>query len=1010
MKKRRGLYALSSLLLLGGLVGVVSCGNDNPTPPDPVDPNPPVVKYVEDFSVTLSGNDTIVVGETVNVVATSLTEGVNGIFTYAVEGNAVSINDNGLVTGLSAGTATIKVTCVNMSPSLSEEQRTKTIQITCAGEIADATGAQNYVGSTYEEKLDILGRLEKYAIDNHLTGLTLFENGGYVMYSDRIEKPTNEYITGYGLGVLSEGRITSPMSAQAESNPDHRMYYHSYGGVQNKQNFNYLDDTGSESANLYGYISSTYYGQKLNATRDGYDWYPVLAKERPGTTEFMPEPLNTNPATGLATMYKVYVKTEKDGLVYNTLSTKPGRDKYKAGGSNHGVKLEDYVTSYMLLLNGKIGLARNADYISDSNNATLKGARAFSDMTKNADNGGDVEAMKEYFTRLVGLEKNEEEGSLTFTFNTPVNQFTAMSNLSSTLTSPIPLQFIKDLAAECGDTNPNTMYRTAMKDAYGTANSHNETYTPVDNTLSLSAYMLEDCQEGFNVYKRNPEWVEFKSTDPTINSRYSIEGIKILYLSGAQSDPNFAFNQFINVGNLDAISIPKDYMNQYVNDRRTTTTQGDSTFKLNLNTATQKEWDELFKATSGANPYTCKPLMSNDNFVNALSFAIDRQTYAQTRGSVASQSYFAPAYLWEPEKGLSYNDTPQHAAAIAEYSPETNGYDFDLAVQLMDQAIAEEINKGNYSGYNDSEKITINWMNTTDPQEYGIELTQYFAKAFAATNAAKRGFKLTFENIPGTTNYQDVYDIMEKGTFDMAFGSVSGMQLDPLGFMEVLKSDNSSGFTLNWGIDTSSMKEDYIIYDGMRWSFDGLWTAATKGAVIEDDGGVNKEPVKLSRPSSSITSGKVTVGDNTQVDAWSIIYQFQAEVNASGLSFKAFADAQKKEDEYVTVTLSYKVKGDQATHTAVFNANYGELFFFRDGDLDANGAFNYGATANKGARFQIYVPKVLDQNSTFNQIAGNPIDLTQCTELTMSIYATYYMEIDNIPVSTTLTSANVKVI
>ena len=627
-----------------------------------------------------------------------------------------------------------------------------------------------------------------------------------------------------------------------------------------------------------------------------------------------------------------------------------------------------------------------------------------------ADNGGDVEAMKEYFTRLVGLEKNEEEGSLTFTFNTPVNQFTAMSNLSSTLTSPIPLQFIKDLAAECGDTNPNTMYRTAMKDAYGTANSHNETYTPVDNTLSLSAYMLEDCQEGFNVYKRNPEWVEFKSTDPTINTRYSIEGIKILYLSGAQSDPNFAFNQFINVGNLDAISIPKDYMNQYVNDRRTTTTQGDSTFKLNLNTATQKEWDELFKATSGANPYTCKPLMSNDNFVNALSFAIDRQTYAQTRGSVASQSYFAPAYLWEPEKGLSYNDTPQHAAAIAEYSPETNGYDFDLAVQLMDQAIAEEINKGNYSGYNDSEKITINWMNTTDPQEYGIELTQYFAKAFAATNAAKRGFKLTFENIPGTTNYQDVYDIMEKGTFDMAFGSVSGMQLDPLGFMEVLKSDNSSGFTLNWGIDTSSMKEDYIIYDGMRWSFDGLWTAATKGAVIEDDGGVNKEPVKLSRPSSSITSGKVTVGDNTQVDAWSIIYQFQAEVNASGLSFKAFADAQKKEDEYVTVTLSYKVKGDQATHTAVFNANYGELFFFRDGDLDANGAFNYGATANKGARFQIYVPKVLDQNSTFNQIAGNPIDLTQCTELTMSIYATYYMEIDNIPVSTTLTSANVKVI
>ena len=740
---------------------------------------------------------------------------------------------------------------------------------------------------------------------------------------------------------------------------------------------------------------------------------PVLAKTNPETKDFMPQPLNKNAATGLATQYKVYVKTGKDGLVYNTLSQKSGR---QSDFANRGVELEDYATPFMLLLNGNIGLARNTDYTSDSNNATLKGARAFSDLTKTASDGGDVEKYADTFYSLVGLKLNKEESSITFTFNTPVNQFTAMTNLSSSLNSPIPLDFIKQLAKECHEADPkvaatpSTMYATAMKDAYGTVNTYNQRYTPVDNVLSLAPYVLEETSSTYNVYKRNERWVEFSDPDESIRNRYQIAGIKINYLQGAASDPNYAFTQFINAGTLDAISIPKDYMKQYVNDPRTTVSEGDSTFKLNLNTATQKEWDVLFEDSKGESPYTCKPLMSNDNFVNALSFAIDRETYATTRGSVPSQSYFAPSYLWEPEKGLSYNDTPQHKAAIAEYSPETNGYDFDLAVQLMDQAIAEEINKGNYSGYNDSEKITINWMNTTDPQEYGIELTQYFAKAFAATNAAKRGFKLTFENIPGTTNYQDVYDIMEKGTFDMAFGSVSGMQLDPLGFMEVLKSDNSSGFTLNWGIDTSSMKEDYIIYDGMRWSFDGLWTAATKGAVIEDDGGVNKEPVKLSRPSSSITSGKVTVGDNTQVDAWSIIYQFQAEVNASGLSFKAFADAQKKEDEYVTVTLSYKVKGDQATHTAVFNANYGELFFFRDGDLDANGAFNYGATANKGARFQIYVPKVLDQNSTFNQIAGNPIDLTQCTELTMSIYATYYMEIDNIPVSTTLTSANVKVI
>ena len=123
------------------------------------------------------------------------------------------------------------------------------------------------------------------------------------MYSSRIQKPTNNYITGYGLGVLSEGSITAPM--ESESNPNWQMYYHTFGGANNKQNFNYLDDTGSESASLFGYISSTYYGQKMNASKNGYDWYPVLALENPETGDFKPQALNTNPAPGLATKYKV---------------------------------------------------------------------------------------------------------------------------------------------------------------------------------------------------------------------------------------------------------------------------------------------------------------------------------------------------------------------------------------------------------------------------------------------------------------------------------------------------------------------------------------------------------------------------------------------------------------------------------------------------------------------------------------------------------------------------------
>ena len=72
------------------------------------------------------------------------------------------------------------------------------------------------------------------------------------------------------------------------------------------------------------------------------------------------------------------------------------------------------------------------------------------------------------------------------------------------------------------------------------------------------------------------------------------------------------------------------------------------------------------------------------------------------------------------------------------------------------------------------------------------------------------------------------------GKFDIGFGSISGNSYDPLNFMEVLKSDNSSGYTLNWGCDTNVCDGSSIIYDGKSWSFDALWTAADQGAYVVD--------------------------------------------------------------------------------------------------------------------------------------------------------------------------------
>ena len=991
--KKRLLFAASALLLCTSPFILTNCGGktDIGGPTGPVDTS----KLVSKFSVSLSSESgQVTTGETITITPKVITpSNVTGTFTYQVkEGSEsiISVNLNGVVTGLAKGTGTVIVTCTNGVEGLQPQE----VTIEVLGEAENALGAYNYVAKSYEEKLDILGKMEAYAVDNHLTGITLFQNGGYVMYKSRITKGTNTYIPGYGFGILSEGKITEPLAG--ETDPRYKMYYHSFAGTSNKQNYNYLDDQGSESADLYGYVSSTYYGTKMNSTKDGYEYYPILAKEIPedvateyeldATKRIRPLALNRDPKTKLATKYKVYLKTGKDGLVYSTLSTKYGQF------DGRPVALEDYATPYMVLLNQKIGLARSADMISDSNNGTLKGARAYYNATKDNSN---IEEMADAFYNMVGLELNEEEGSITFTFNTPVTEFTAMTNLSSTLTSPIPKEFIKAIAPNQSEEN---IYQSGMKDAYGKASTETNT-TPVDNLLSLAPYELEYSDTLSAIYKRNPDWIEFKSADSSISSRYSIEGIYLTYLSGANQDINLAFKTY-QQDKLDAVSIPRDFIKEYKNNPEATQTQGDSTFKLNINSTTQDEWEAIF-GKNGTNPnggstYNVKPLMSNDNFLNALSFAIDRQTFADTRGNIPSQSYFAPAYLWEPEQGLSYDETEQHAAAIADYSPETYGYNIDVAVQLFDKAITEEINKGNYTGYNDSETIKISWMNTTDPKEYGDEIIGYFNAAFERTDASKKGFKINFTQDSGSTDYQQVYTTMRKGLYDLGFGSISGMQLDPLGFLEVLKTNNETGFTLNFGLDTSVVHDDepsgYIVYDNKKWSFDALWEAANKGAIVGSDTKVLDNPLVVRQGgTSSQASTFVLNGQTYNARLISLTYEKDLQAASTSIKFRT------NDSEQLTLSITYKNKNlDNEITAASVQIPYGDRFSVVGEDPETF------EISNERSFIDIKIPvdfnSITTEGSVSDDVAFNYKDI-----VSISVTLNYYITIGDVTTSQSLT-------
>ena len=806
-------------------------------------------QVIKEFSFTVglsNGSKTLNKGEEAHINIDEVGGDPSVIREYTFTSSApevAAVNNSGTVTALAKGDVRIAV-----KESVSNLTQVLSLSITDAN---PASGGYNFASlagaDAVNKRTEILGQLEKYAMDNHLTGITLFENGGYVKYSERVTLPTTEYITGYGFGLLSEGSIDSDMAK--EENPAYKRYMHS-ATSQDPKMINARNDTGSQVSDLEGYITSSFWGTKLNSTKNQYEWYPVLAKDKVkfGTSEeafTRPIPIyneqevkpNEDPnPLGLYSTWRIYVKTGADGGL-----------KYRYNGSawdgyssfdGRNVTIDDYEFAYRLLLTGSHNLKRGPEMAGDQTYGIV-GAQRYNNNTKNADDEAALslwETMKANGQLGIKTGRDSTNGDfIQLTILNPIDRFTAMYTLSSNLLSPLPEEFIKaigggsvkDGAARYGSFNNNNSVPAAHQDKI------------LDFTLSVGPYMLEEWVKNQTiVFKKNDQWNE--------PGRYNIAGVKLVVID-TSSSTTAIYDRF-NVGDLDSCGIPTKYISKEVGQPRVYKTKGDATFKLNVNSCTQETWNELFgpqgKINKNSN-WTVKPWMSNDNFLNGLFYSINRNTFAGNRGVQPSINYFSDAYLNDPENGKSYNESEAHKKAIEAYQTydtegnPTYGYSKDRAILSFKAAVKELVSTGKvqYGTKDKPTEITIHikWMYQTDVKEYGEEIAQYFESAFNDDRVSEGRIRLKVTQ-DAVTNWQDVYnEYLMKGQFDLGFGAISGNTYNPLNFLEVLKSDNSSGFTLNWGTDTSKItKNKPLIYEDKMWSFDALWAVADHGGVVKD--------------------------------------------------------------------------------------------------------------------------------------------------------------------------------
>ncbi len=764
----------------------------------------------------------------------------------------------------------------------------------------EANGGYNFSSATWKQRSEVLGKLEEFAMSNFLTGISLFENGGYVRYSSRVHLPTQNYISGYGFGLLSEGHLHE--SSWLPNVTEDKDYLRT-ASSSDPLDINAWMATDAQVGDLNGYISTSYWGTKIHPTDSSkYVWYPVLAQDDcPDPIAVAVDDLGVEHELKTKADFEEYEKTifktwrlyvKTDEITYNAAEGASNAIKTLIEGDSdpdtapsRTVSIDDYEFAFKLLLTGATKLKRGTELASDTSHG-FKGAYSYNIRTENYSSDSNTlttddldeidttwESMKASGDLGIKTSKdlfrsyNQTTGKyevdnaaynawktgghkdyIQFEFINPIDQFNAKYTLSSNLYSPMPRDFISKIGGSVKDDEGGTVADANW--IKGATNFGRFAGTSIaDRVICLGPYHLDYWTKGQETaFKRSENWFEC-DTEAHRTGRYQIPGVHIQIIEKTTEEIDGIYMEFLQ-GKLDSTGIPSNHMSELLGTDKKT--RGDSTFKLNVNSCDQARWNELF-GTNGKivkqsdDQYKVKSFMSNLNFLNGLFWSINRPAFAEKRGVSPSYNYFADSYMISPDEGKSYNSTLAHEEAVTKFgidiSKDDYGYNYSKAVKYFRLAVSELVKEGKIKYGPSADEPTIlnldiQWMYPSDKSEYGQDIGENFESAF--NNEAVCGGLIKLKvNHNADQVWTDVYyNHLMVGKFDLGFGAISGNSLNPLNFMEVLRSDNSSGFTLNWGADTSKFDEKHPINYGTtkentrEWSFDSLWAAADHGSVV----------------------------------------------------------------------------------------------------------------------------------------------------------------------------------
>jgi ABC-type oligopeptide transport system substrate-binding subunit len=339
-----------------------------------------------------------------------------------------------------------------------------------------------------------------------------------------------------------------------------------------------------------------------------------------------------------------------------------------------------------------------------------------------------------------------------------------------------------------------------------------------------------------------------KNEDYPLANQYNYTGYQYRFIDGSDA----IFQEFLE-GRLDSASVPSSRVTEFATDDRVKVAPQATTWRLMINgfgtTDARDAYIEEHPDFGLSETWVPEPILGYLEMKQALYYGFDRYYAAVDVAQTYLPAYdmYAGTYFLDAESGTSVRGTSFGAGILEKYGAESYGFFPDAAEDLFKDAVAQAIADGYYATEIAAATAEAPFLiplelyyassGNTGAQTMLAEVeAQYEANLFDDVNFV--GVDIIVNDVAFPNNY---YDHMMKAEMDLGVGGISGSLLDAPSFMDVFQDDNVSGFTLNWGIDTST-PNIAVTYEGLDgelvseiWSFNAL-TAALNGKEYIKEG------------------------------------------------------------------------------------------------------------------------------------------------------------------------------